>query len=105
MHVEVGNAILHVYDKKNDVGLLGCKDNLFTNLFLKNIVAVNNPASCIHYRKLTSNPFRLAILTVACCSGLVADDCLARFSQTVEQCRLAYIRTTYYSNQISHKLS
>ncbi len=84
--VKVGNAVLDVHDKEDDIGLLDGELYLLVDLFLKDVFAVHDPSTGINDRHFHAVPFHLAVLAVACRAAGVVDDGGARLSQAVEQC-------------------
>ena len=61
-----------------------------------NKVAGSDPVPGVDNGKLLSVPLALAVLTVTCGAGGVADDSTTRLCESVKKRRLTYIRASYY---------
>ena len=96
LSVEICDSILYVYDEKNEVCLFGGEGYLFADLFFEDVVGVDNPSAGVYERKLTRSPFALAVLAVARCACLVADNGLAGSGESIEECGLSDIGASHY---------
>ena len=96
LRVEVGDAVLHIDDEKNKVCFFGGEGYLFADLFFEDVIGVYDPAAGIYKRKLTRPPFALAVLAVARCACLVADNGLAGSGESIEECGLPDIGASHY---------
>ena len=94
--VEVGDAILHVDDEEDDVGLVHGYLHLLIDLALEDVLAADDPAACVDDGELVVEPGDLAVLTVARRAGLLADDGAARLRQAVEEGGLPDVGAPYY---------
>ena len=47
MVIEVGDAVLDVHDKEDDVGLVDGELHLLVDFLLKDVLAVHYPAACV----------------------------------------------------------
>ena len=72
--VKVGDTILCIYKKQDEVGLFSGHKYLLADFLLEDVIRINHPTSCIYDRKLTSAPFTLPVLAVARSASFFADD-------------------------------
>ena len=76
---------INITEEKHQIRLLSSDNDLFTDFLLKHIITIDNPATGIYDRELFTVPLALAILTITCRTGLIANNRLARFRQAVKQ--------------------
>ena len=84
--VKVGDAVLDVHDKEDDVGLLDGDVHLLVDLVLKDVLAVDYPSAGVHNRHFHAVPLHLTVLAVAGGAAGVVDDGVTRLREAVKQC-------------------
>ena len=94
--VPVGQTGCNVNKEEHQVGLFGGYNHLLAYFFFKDVIRLYHPSSGVDNGKLLSVPLALAVLTVACGAGGVADDSTTRLCESVKKRRLTYIRASYY---------
>ena len=94
--IEVGDAALYIHDEEDDVSFLHSDLYLLVDLAFEDIFAAYYPAASVDDGKFAVKPRDFAILTVAGCPGLFADDGPAGLRHTVEEGGLPYVGTPYY---------
>ena len=82
---------MHIHQEEHKVSLFGGYNHLLAYFLFEYIIRVYYPSTGVNYRELTATPFALAILAVACRTGFITDNRLARLGQSIEKSRFAHI--------------
>ena len=84
MVVKVGDAILDVDNKEDDIGLLDGQVHLLVDLALEDVLGVDDPTAGVDHAHLHAVPLHEAILAVTGGATGVVDDGRACLREPIE---------------------
>src|SRR5687767_12362497 len=102
---QVGHCVIQVcytcgcvYHKNERICFLDSDQHLFFYFSLEYVLTLGYKSTCINNVERFTAPFCHSILTVACYTANIVNDCLALFEQPVKKCAFPYIGSSYYCN-------
>src|SRR5690606_12009695 len=100
--VHSGDPGFHIHHKDDGVGLIDGQLHLFVYFLFKDIIASQDIAPGIDYRKFLPVPIALTVMTIPCDPTGGVHNRLPTLYKAVEQCGFSHIRPSHNGYYSSH---